>query len=125
MTDFLPGGSYSLHSRDVRVTLYCKALKRNGTWIPTSLDLTHLEETNVANEDGHLVNLAGDVGRAGYLPHGPYLETTVDRYVILSALCQRRDLRWQWSTLDISEFDSTRYISLLDGVLTVEPHSTN
>ncbi len=125
MRDFLPPGSYQLQARNARTTLFCVARKRNGSWIPASLDLTHLDETNVANEDGHLVNLDGDTGRQGYLPNGSYLQSSTDLRVILSALCQRIDQSWQWSTLDITDLDSAAILSLVDGVLTVAPHSTN
>jgi hypothetical protein len=125
MRDFLPAGSYRLQARDVRATLYCKARKRNGIWIPASIDLTHLDETNIANEDGHLVNLQGDAGRVGFKPHGSYLKSIDELQVILSALCLRNDQRWQWSTLDITDLDYHRAISLVDGVLTTDPFSTN
>jgi hypothetical protein len=89
------------------------------------MDLTHLDETNVANEDGHLVNLAGDAGREGFRPRGPYLQSVNTLRVILSALCQKLDQRWQWSTFDITELEYTRSLLLVDGVLTIAPHSTN
>ncbi len=125
MRDFVPAGSYKLYARNVRTTLYCNALKRNGNVIPASIDLTHLEETNIANEDGHLVNVDGDMGREGFLPQGSYLLTTADHCVILSALCQRLDLRWQWNTLDVTHLNVLNTLSLVDGVLIVDPYSTN
>ena len=125
MRDFVPAGSYQMHARNVRMTLFCNAYKRNGSLIPASIDLTHLEETNIANEDGHLVNLDGDMGREGFLPNGSYLLTTVDHCVILSALCQRLDLRWQWNTLDVTHLNAMNTLSLVDGVLVVDPYSTN
>jgi hypothetical protein len=125
MRDFVPAGNYKLQARDVRTTLFCIALNRKGNWIPASIDLTHLEETNIANEDGHLVNLDGDMGREGYLPKGSYLLTSKDHRVILSALCQRIDQRWQWSTIDITDLGYTAFLALDDGVLTIVPHSTN
>lgn len=114
-----------MQARDVRTMLYCIAQKRNGLWIPASLDITHLEETNVANEDGHLVNLDGDAGREGYLPKGTFLLTSAEHRVILSALCQKHDLSWQWSTIDITKLENAAILSLVDGVLTIAPHSTN
>jgi hypothetical protein len=125
MRDFLPAGTYPSHARDVRTTLYCIARKRNGAWIPASLDLTHLEETNIVNADGHLVNDKGDAGRKGFLPLGEYLESSDSHRVILSALCQKHNESWQWSTIDITNFNSDTTLSLVDGVLTVDPHSTN
>lgn len=125
MREFLPTGTYLLHARDVRSTLYCMARKRNGIWIPASLDLTYLEESNVANEDGHLVNLEGDLGQRGYMPQGSYLHSTKDRKVILSALCQKDDQSWQWSTLEITQLDAKETLSIVDGVLIPSGNSTN
>jgi hypothetical protein len=125
MRDFLPGGSYRSQGRNVRSTLYCLAQKRNGVWIPASLDLTYLDEVNVSNEDGHLVNLDGDLGQQDFVPQGSYLHTTKNRQVILSALCQKTDLTWQWSTIEITDLKYSDTLSLVDGVLTRDDHFTN
>jgi hypothetical protein len=125
MTEFLPAGTYRSQGRDIRSTLYCMARKRNGDWIPASLDLTYLEEANVANEDGHLVNLNGDVGQQGFVPEGSYLHSTKDRQVILSALCQRDDQVWQWSTIEITYLEYADTLSLVDGVLVRDDSFTN
>jgi hypothetical protein len=125
MRDFLPGGSYKTQGRNVRSTLYCLAQKRDGGWVPASLDLTYLDEANVANEDGHLVNLDGDLGQEGYLPRGSYLQDTKEWQVILSALCQKSDLTWQWSTIEITDFAYSDTLSLVDGVLVRDDHFTN
>ncbi|HEX2900300.1 MAG TPA: hypothetical protein VHS96_11335 [Bacteroidia bacterium] len=109
----------------MRSTLYCKARKRNGEWVPASIDLTHLEEANVSNEDGHLVNLGGDIGQQGYLPLGSYLDSTREWQSVLSALCQRNDQRWQWCTLEITKMQLIETLSLVDGVLVRDDNSTN
>lgn len=125
MRDFLPAGNYRLQARDIRSTLYCKAQKRDGTWIPASIDLTYLEETNIANEDGHLVNLEGDAGAKGYLPQGSYLQSSIEHCVILSALCPTTGRSWQWRTLEITGLFYMTTLSLVDGEFTIDPNSTN
>jgi hypothetical protein len=122
---FAPEGNYKKSSRDVRSTLYCVAAKQDGNWIPASMDLTHLEEANIANHDGYLVNLRGNAGRKGFLPKGEYLSTSRDCFVILSALCQTSDRGWRWSTLDITQLKYSISLSNVDGVLTVDGNSTN
>jgi hypothetical protein len=116
---------YQRQVRDLRSTLYCLACKRNGVWIPASLDLTFLEDANVSNEDGHLVNLLGDLGQRGYLPLGSYLESTKDWKVILSGLVQRNDRSWLWCTLDITTLDIKDSITLVDGVMIPTGNFTN
>lgn len=125
MREFLPEGSYRSRVRNAKVMLYCMARKLDGAWVPASLDLTHLDETNVANEDGYLVNGDGDAGRVGNLPGGSYLDSTRQRHAILSALCPSQDQKWHWRTLDITDLKDISTLSLIDGELKVDDHSTN
>ncbi len=125
MGNFLPNGSYQKTSRNVRATLYCQAQKKDGSWIPASLDLTHLVEPNVVNENGHLHDQAGNVKRNGYLPGGSYHASTQSQCVILSALCKAGKHDWLWSTLDITNFSLTATLSNINGTLHVDPNSTN
>lgn len=125
MLGFLPEGSYQKTSRDVRATLYCQALKKDGTWIPASLDLTYLEESNVVNEDGHLLNIIGNLARKGYLPGGDYQNSTQNPSVILSALCKADNSVWTWSTLNITNVSTSATLSNVNGSLTVDSNSTN
>ena len=125
MLGFVPQGSYQLTSRNVRVTLYCQALKKDGNWIPASLDITHIEDANIDNEDGHLHSLAGSAKRKGYLPGGSYQNSTQSPCVILSALCKSGKTDWQWSTLEITNLNLDSTLSNINGALPVDPNSTN
>jgi hypothetical protein len=125
MGNFLPGGSYLKSARNIRVTLYCEARTSDGQWVPASLDLTHLEEAKVMNENGVLLNVVGNVPTKGFLPGGPYLESTRSWSVILSALCKTNLKSWQWSALDITNFFDSATLSNVNGVLCPDTNSTN
>jgi hypothetical protein len=52
---FQPGGSWSVTSRAVSVTLRCEARKIDGSWVSASFDLTTLSTATLSNNDGVLV----------------------------------------------------------------------
>lgn len=120
MSKFVPTGSYTKTSKDIKVTLYCHAQKRNQSWIPAGYDLTSLTSANIENLDGFLVNQGGDAHANGYVPGGSYTITSKDMTVIMSAQCQKRDQSWQYSTLDITHLATNKTLSNIDGVLTVD-----
>jgi hypothetical protein len=120
MGKFVPTGSYSKTSKNIKSTLYDSSQKRNQSWIPAGLDLTALAEANIENLDGFLVNQAGSASGNGYVPGGSYTQTSKGEVVILSADCQKRDQSWQYSTLDITHLAAGKTLSNIDGVLTVD-----
>ncbi|WP_440874905.1 CVNH domain-containing protein [Thalassotalea sp. PLHSN55] len=119
MSQYIPEGSYSKTSKNVRATLYAEAQKRDQSWIPASLDISHLNAAEVTNLDGFLVNSGGNGSMSGYVPSGSYAKTSRNITVVLSAECQKRDQSWQYSTLVISDLENVS-ISNIDGVLTVD-----
>ena len=68
-------------SRNIKVMLYAEAQKRDQSWVDSSLDLTHLTDLYLSNDNGQLFS--------GFVPGG--CDNTVrSRSVILSAECQNR-----------------------------------
>ncbi|HET7436756.1 MAG TPA: cyanovirin [Thermoanaerobaculia bacterium] len=119
MASFVPPGSYTKTTKDISSRLYCKARKRDQTYIDAGLDLTNLSAANVENLDGFLVNQSGG-GFSGYVPDGSYTQTSQGMQTILAGLAQKRDQSWQWSTLDITNLAPGATVSNIDGVLTVD-----
>ncbi|MBQ4836596.1 MULTISPECIES: hypothetical protein [Pseudoalteromonas] len=119
MSQYIPEGSFTLTSKNIRSTLYTKSQKRDGKYIPASLDLTNLSSADVANMDGFLVNQTHSGSASGYVPSGSYQKTSDDIVVVLSAECQKRDQTYQESTLVISGLNNVS-VSNIDGVLTVD-----
>ncbi|NCD68902.1 cyanovirin [Mucilaginibacter agri] len=120
MSAFVPGGSYTKTSNNIKSTLYCNSKKRDQASIPAGMDLTSLSQANIENLDGFLVNNPGNGGSNGYVPGGSYTITSSGEVVILSANCQKRDQSWQYSTLDITHLPVGKTLSNIDGVLTVD-----
>jgi len=119
MSQYIPEGSYTKTSRNVRSNLYAEAQKRDQSWIPAGLDISQLNSADVTNFDGYLVNSDGKGSSSGYVPGGSYSKTSRNITVVLSAECQKRDQSWQYSTLVISGRTNVT-ISNIDGVLTVD-----
>jgi|ERR1700761_3148436 len=120
MSKFIPTGSYTKTSKNIQSSLYCTSQKRNQSWIAAGFNLTSLNEANLENLDGFLVNQPGSAGGNGYVPGGSYTITSKGESVILSAECQKRDQSWQYSTLDITHLAPGKTLSNIDGVLTVD-----
>lgn len=126
MSQYIPEGSYTKTSRNVRSNLYAQAqmhrlkkeIKADQSWIPAGLDISQLNSADVTNFDGYLVNSDGKGSSSGYVPGGSYSKTSRNITVVLSAECQKRDQSWQYSTLVISGLTNVT-ISNIDGVLTV------
>ena len=112
-------GSYTKTTQNITSTLFCQAQKRDQAWIGASLDLTNLPTANVENLDGFLFNQSGGT-QNGYVPIGSYTKTSRGMQVILAGNAQKRDLSWQWSTLDITALPAGKTVANIDGVLTVE-----
>ena len=117
---FVPKGSYARTSRNIEVTLHCSAQRINQSWIPAYLDVTALREANIANMDGQLVNEQGSSSSKGYVPGGSYQKTCRDIRVILKAECQKIDQSWVYSSLDITDLDTNKTLSNINGVLKVD-----
>ncbi|NMH63912.1 cyanovirin [Shewanella salipaludis] len=119
MSQYVPEGSFTRTSRNIKSTLYAQAQKRDQSWIPAGLDITNLNSAEVTNLDGFLVNTGNHGAPSGYVPSGSYTKTSREITVILSAECQKRDQSWQYSTLVISNLENVS-ISNIDGVLTLD-----
>lgn len=118
MGKFVPTGSYTQTSRNISVDLYAQAQKRDQSWVDAHLNETDLNQANVANLDGFLVNESGDATSSGYTAGGSYTITSRNITVILSAEAQKRDQSWQWSTLDLTNLNNVQ-IENIDGELRV------
>ncbi len=120
MGKYLPKGNYLSTSKEVNINLFCEAKQRNKAWVPASLNITELNKANIANMDGYLINDAGSAPTHDFIPGGSYEITARNMTVILSACCQKNDLTWNWSTLNITYLDRNKTVSNKDGNLIID-----
>jgi hypothetical protein len=52
---YVPGGSYQQTSRNIKVTLSAQCQKIDGSWQPSALNITNLNNADVENQNGVLV----------------------------------------------------------------------
>lgn len=96
-----PYGSYVLTCRNImkrgdRLDAVCET--GDGRWRRTSLRNIDRCTGPIVNDDGNLA-----CSRGGSLPHSTYVETCRQIYLrgnTLRAVCQNRDGRWVWTSLD-------------------------
>lgn len=117
MGRFVPGGSYTLTSRNIKVTLRAQTQKIDQSYIFAELDITDLDNADIANVNGVLVNQSGSAPSRGYVPGGSYQQTSYGITVKLSAECQKIDYHsWVPATLDITNLIVAN-IANIDGTL--------
>ena len=117
MGKFVPGGSYKSTSRNIKVTLRAQTQKIDQSYMFAELDITDLDDANIANMDGVLVNESGFAPSRGYVPGGSYQQTSYGITVELSAECQKIDYHsWVPATLDITNL-IVADIANIDGTL--------
>ncbi len=63
MGQYVPEGSYKQTSKNIRVTLSADCKKNDGTYNPDTLDITDLDNANIENRNGRLVNDVKEVIR--------------------------------------------------------------
>lgn len=122
MTGFIPEGSYKKTSQNIYVNLYCDAQKADQSWTTASYPLCALNEPNagLVNWNGSLAPEEGSYPDKGFIPSGSYAATCKNIKVVLTAECQKKDGSWQFSTLDITNYDySQGDIANMDGVLKI------
>jgi hypothetical protein len=113
-----PSGSYSQTCRDVQTSGYllrARCQNSDGRWLDTSLDGYNQCAGEIVNDEGQL-QCTRQGGRS--VPPGTYSQTCRQIYVRgdnLRAQCETRDGRWVWAQL--SDWDSCRSITNLDGQL--------
>jgi hypothetical protein len=114
---YVPSGSYQQTCRNIHVTLSAECQKIDGSWQPTTLDLTYLSNADVENANGTL-RVAGpsSVPLQSYLPYGSYQQTCRNIHVTLSAECQKIDGSWQPTTLDLTYLSNADVLNS-DGIL--------
>jgi hypothetical protein len=96
-----PYGSYVLTCRNImrrgdRLDAVCETA--DGRWRRTSLRDIDRCTGPIVNDDGNLA-----CSRGGSLPHSTYVETCRQVYLrgnTLRAVCQNREGRWVWTSLD-------------------------
>lgn len=54
MGQYLPSGSYKETSRNIKVILSAECKKLDGSWQESTLDLTNLNNADIANMNGKL-----------------------------------------------------------------------
>jgi hypothetical protein len=120
MSRFVPQGSYLQSSAQVNTNLYCKAQRRDQSWIASGATITNLTG-GLVNLDGSLQPESDPTPATGYVPNGSYKQTVENVAVALSAYCRRRDGSWQWATLDITNYTpALGDIANIDGELMVQ-----
>ncbi|MCP4343995.1 MAG: hypothetical protein GY795_00535 [Desulfobacterales bacterium] len=103
---YVPNGSYRETSHNIKVILSADCIRRDGTVNTDTLDITNLNNADIANIDGKLVNKATDSSQqavdGSYVPKGSYQDTSSNITVTLSADCIRRDETVNTDMLDIT-----------------------
>lgn len=107
MSRFVPQGSYLQSSTQVNANLYCKAQRRDQSWIASGATITSLTG-GLVNWDGSLQPENDTAPGEGYVPNGSYKRSVEGVSVALSAYCRKIDGSWQWSTLDITNYSPSQ-----------------
>lgn len=117
---FVPPGSYLQSASQVNVNLYCKAQRRDQSWIASGANITSLTG-GLVNWDGSLQPENDPTPSTGYVPNGSYQKTAENVSVALSAYCRRIDGSWQWATLDVTNYTPAQGdIANINGELVVQ-----
>jgi len=102
---YIPGGSYLETTQKVRVVLTCQAQKRDGSWVHTALEINDLAG-GLVNLNGQLMPEHDPEPQKGYVPSGSYKESCKDINVTLHGYCRKIDGSWDWSSLDITHYET-------------------
>ena len=117
---FIPQGNYLFSSAHISVVLYCHSLNSQREWVPAHFNLTTSEKVNLANRDGKLVNLDGTAISTGFVPGGPYLDSSREVRVFLTALCTCRNLALNWSSLELTHLPMNLTVVNKNGILRIK-----
>ncbi len=107
MARFIPEGSYQKTSQNIYVNLYCDAQKADQSWTTASYPICALTEPNagLVNWNGSLAPAEGSYPDKGFIPSGSYAATCKNVKVVLTAECKKISGNWQFSALDITNYD--------------------
>lgn len=109
---YIPGGSYHLTCRNIQATLSAECQKLDGSWQFSILDLTNLNNVDVANTNGTL-QVVGNSSTPlqGYIPNGSYRLTCRTIQVTLSAECEKLDGSWEFTTLNLTTLSNADVVN--------------
>lgn len=99
---FIPVGSYQLTCKNIKVTLTCQAINRQGQPIAASFDLTNLVNPDLWNDNGGLKLAADYQPQNGFQPGGSWSRSCTGAKVILTCLAAKIDGTWVPASFDLT-----------------------